>query len=94
MATLDAAIKRLKQQAAELESRFNESADELKDNYGKMAFNSFVGNSIKNIPFIGGILYPWLTDPTVQETVQRVSERFFKLMSVYLQRGISSFFKR
>lgn len=92
--TLDAEIKRLKKKAVELEGRFNESADELKDNYGKMAFNSFVGNRIRNIPLIGSALYPWLTDPAVQDAIQQLSEKILKRASRYLQKWFSAIFSR
>ncbi len=94
MTTLDAEIKRLKKKALELEDRFNESADELKDNYGKMAFNSFVGNRIRRIPLVGALLYPWLTDPAVQNAVQQFSEKILEKASGYMQKWFSAMFNR
>lgn len=94
MASLDAEIKRLKRRSKELEERMEDSADELKENYGKMAFNSFIGNRIKNIPILGVILYPWVIDESVQETIQQFSERFFKKSGEYLQKLLSAIFDK
>jgi len=94
MASLDAEIKRLKRRSKELEERMEDSADELKENYGNMAFNSFIGNRIKNIPILGAILYPWVIDESVQETIQQFSERFFKKSGEYLQKLLSAIFDK
>lgn len=92
--TLDAEIKRLKKKVHELEDQFNESADELKDNYGSMAFNSFVGNNIRKIPLLGAFLYPWLTNPAIQENIQRFSENMLEKASDFLQKWFSSIFEK
>ncbi len=92
--TLDAEIKRLKKKADDLEDQFNDSADELKGNYGKMAFNSFVGNRIRDIPLIGTLLYPWVADPAVQQAIQQVAENVAKKISAVLQKWAAAVFNK
>lgn len=94
IATLDAEIKRLKLKSRELEGRFNDSADVLKENYGRMAFNSFIGNNVKSIPLVGPVIYNLLEDPGVQEAIQAFSESLMKKGTSRLQKWLSALFDR
>lgn len=64
-AALKAEIKRLKTQCRQIESSLDQNFDQLRENFGKMAFNSIIGNRVRKAPVLATAMglvagAPWL----------------------------------
>lgn len=93
MESLDTEIGRLKTRCRQIEDELDSSMDELKDNYRMMAFNSFIGNRLKSLPFLGSIAGAVLGNPKAQAIIQNFLEKIFKGGSGLAEKWIARIFK-
>lgn len=86
MASLDEEISRLKHKCKEIEGRFDENIDQLRDNYPIMAFNSIIGNRLKAFPIVGDIASVALSNEKVQNFLQALIDKIFNKSSGFLEK--------
>ncbi|PWT95899.1 MAG: hypothetical protein C5B52_16900 [Bacteroidetes bacterium] len=81
MESLDDEIDRLKLKCRDIEGKFDENIDQLKDNYAMMAFNSVIGNRLKAVPLVGDIAAIAINNEKVQNFIQELIDKLIKKSS-------------
>ncbi|MGN6438161.1 MAG: hypothetical protein ACTHMM_16595 [Agriterribacter sp.] len=93
MQSLDLEIRRLKTRCSQIEVELDNNMDNLKENYGKMAFNSFIVNQVKNLPFIGAAAGGLLGSALIRNFIGGFIEKAFGRRMTVLERWIAKIFR-
>lgn len=93
MQSLDLEIRRLKTRCGEIEAELDNNMDELKENYGKMAFNSIIGNRLKSLPLIGAAAGAILGSSAIRDFIISFVARAFGHRKNVLERWIARIFR-
>lgn len=93
MQSLDLEIRRLKNRCKQIEVELDNGMDDLKENYGKMAFNSFIVNQVKNLPFIGATAGALLGSTAIRNFIGGFIEKAFGRRMTVLERWIARIFR-
>ena len=86
MESLDEAILHLKAKCRDIEGKFDEHIDELKDNYALMAFNSIIGKRLRSVPLVGDIASITFNNKKVQNFIQSLIDNLINKSSGALEK--------
>ena len=101
VASLEAEIVRLNLRAIELENKLEDNVDQLKDNFGSMAFNSVFkrkntpyGSSASGNHFWSAFTTRVLDNENLQSNIGNVVERFVEKLSEGVENLFGRIFKK
>ena len=101
VASLEAEIVRLNLRAIELENKLEDNIDELKDNFGSMAFNSVFkrkntpyGSSVNGNHFWSAFTTRVLDNEKLQSNIGNAVERFVEKLSEGVENLFGRVFKK
>lgn len=89
---LRAELRRLQSRCKQIENQIDENIDNLKDNYKQMAFNSIVGNRLKNMPWLATVAGVVLGSPKMQDMMSTLLEKFLGKSAGFFDKWIAKLF--